>query len=111
MTANRYAVVFAPEAEAALASLYDYIAEHGSPMRAERYTNALLAHCESLAVFPHRAAPRDDVRAGLRVTNYKGRTVIAFEIDELNKRVAILGFFYGGRDYETAIAEDDAPLP
>jgi hypothetical protein len=32
--------------------------------------------------------------------------VIAFELDESATQVAILGVFYGGRDYETALAED-----
>jgi hypothetical protein len=32
--------------------------------------------------------------------------VIAFELDESAAQVAILGVFYGGRDYETALAED-----
>jgi hypothetical protein len=32
----------------------------------------------------------------LRITNYRTRAVIAFEVDK--DRVAIIGIFYGGRD-------------
>ncbi len=51
-------------------------------------------------------AQRDEVRPGLRVSNCERRTVIAFEVDEAAAQVAILGVFYGGRDYETALAAD-----
>ncbi len=52
---------------------------------------------------------RDDVRPGLRITNYRGRTVIAFRGDDTARRVSVLGIFYGGQDYETALSlEPDA---
>jgi plasmid stabilization system protein ParE len=41
-----YAVVFAPDAEDDLVGLFEYIAEHGSPVTAARYTEAIVAHCE-----------------------------------------------------------------
>ena len=100
-----YTVVFAPEAEDSLVSLYEYIAEHGSPVVAARYTEAIVAYCESLATLPHRGTKRDDIRPGLRITNYKRRAVIAFEVDDTRSTVAILGVFYGGRDYERALSE------
>ena len=98
-----YTVVFAPEAEESLVELYQYIAEHGSPAVAQRYTDAIVKYCESLATCPLRGAQRDDVRPGLRVTNFRRRTVIAFEVDGGARQVAILGVFYGGRDYESAL--------
>lgn len=97
---------FAPEAEDNLISLYAYIAEHGSPVVAERYTSAIVAYCESMVTFPHRGTRRDDIRPGLRITNYKRRAVIAFEIDDAAAVVSILGVFYGGRDYERALGDD-----
>jgi plasmid stabilization system protein ParE len=48
---------------------------------------------------------RDDIRPGLRVTNYKGRTVIAFNVEA--DQVFILGLFYGGQDYENVLQDDD----
>ena len=51
-----------------------------------------------------RGTQRDDVRTGLRVTNYKRRALIAFTVDQ--NRVSILGVFYGGQDYETVLQGD-----
>lgn len=47
---------------------------------------------------------RDDVRPGLRITNYKKRVVIAFEVGV--EQVSVIGVFYGGEDYETVLHDD-----
>jgi plasmid stabilization system protein ParE len=101
-----YAVVFAPEADDQLEDLYLYIAAQASPNTAERYTAAIVSYCESLSTFPHRGVLRDDIRPGLRITNYKGRTAIAFAVDDAALQVSIIGVFYGGQDYETALGLD-----
>jgi plasmid stabilization system protein ParE len=44
------------------------------------------------------------VRPGLRVTHYRKRTVIAFDVDD--DRVSIIGVFYGGRNYESILQDD-----
>lgn len=100
----KFRVVFAPEAEEQLAELYRYIALAASPDIAERYVDAIVSYCETLETFPLRGAERKDIRPGLRITNYKGRTVIAFAVD--NQQVSILGVFYGGQDYATALQDD-----
>jgi plasmid stabilization system protein ParE len=97
-------VVFSPEAQEQLAELYHYIAKASSPVTAARYTEAIVSYCESLCIFPHRGTMRDDVRPGLRVTNYKKRVVIAFDVDA--EAVSIIGVFYGGQDYETILQDD-----
>lgn len=97
-------VVFSPEAEEQLAALYCHIAAAASPDIAARYTEAIVSYCESLRTFPHRGTMRDDVRPGLRITNYKKRAVIAFDVDA--EQVSIIGVFYGGRDYETILQDD-----
>ena len=104
-----YRVVFTPEAEEQLLALYDYIADAASPDIAARYVEAIIAHCEGLHTFPVRGVMRDDVRPGLRITNYKKRAVIAFEVDEESGQVSVIGLFYGGQDYET-ILQDDSTL-
>jgi toxin ParE1/3/4 len=98
-----YAVVFAPEAVEQLANLYSYIAERATPGIAEGYTSAIVDFCEGLSNFPHRGRQRDDIRPGLRTTNYKGHAVIAFAVDDANMRVVIGGVFYGGQDYEAVL--------
>ncbi len=99
-----YTVVFSPEAEEQLVDLYRYIAEAASPDVAARYTEAVVSYCESLCVFPLRGTMRDDVRPGLRITNYRKRTVIAFTVAD--DRVYILGVFHGGQDYETILHDE-----
>ena len=101
-----YEVVFSPEAQEQLAELYRYIAAAASPDVAARYTQAIISYCESLRTFPLRGTTRDDVRPGLRVTNYRRRAVIAFDV--AGERVSVIGIFYGGQDYE-AILQDNGP--
>ena len=100
-----YIVVFTPETEAQLIELYGYIAEKASPEIAADFTDGIVTFCESLATFPHRGNRRDDVRPGLRITNYKRRVAIAFRVD--NDRVEIIGIFHGGQDYESAFVEEE----
>ncbi len=100
----KHRVVFSPEAEEQLVALYRYIAAAASPGIAERYVYAIVSYCETLDTFPLRGAKRDDIRPGLRITNYKGRTVIAFDVDA--QQVSIIGVFYGGQDYETTLQDD-----
>ncbi|CAN7774307.1 type II toxin-antitoxin system RelE/ParE family toxin [Variovorax sp. LjRoot84] len=103
-----YRVVFSPEAEEQLADLYHYIARAASPDIAARYAEAIVAYCESLQTFPHRGTKRDDVRPGLRITHYRKRTVIAFDVAA--EQVSIIGIFYGGQDYES-ILHDESENP
>lgn len=100
-----YPVVFTPEALEQLEQLYAYIAQAASPLVAQSYTDAIVSYCESLQTFPLRGARRDDIRPGLRITNYKGRAVIAF--DASGERVSVIGVFYGGQDYETTLNPPD----
>jgi toxin ParE1/3/4 len=99
-----YSVVFTPEAEEQLVALYHYIEAAASAVIAERYTSAVVEYCEGLGTFPHRAVSRDDIRPGLRVTNYMGRVVIAYTVDA--ESVSIIGLFYGGRDYEVLLVSE-----
>jgi plasmid stabilization system protein ParE len=103
---KRYKVVFSDRATDQLEALYDHIAHAASPTVAERYTKAVVACCEGLKLFPHRCAPRDDIRPGLRLTHHKGRTVIAFAVDDGTMTVGVLGIYYGGQDYESDLALD-----
>ena len=64
-------LVFSPEAVEQLATLYAYIAAAATPDTAARYIDTIIGHCESLKIFPERGTMRDDVRTGLRITNYK----------------------------------------
>jgi toxin ParE1/3/4 len=99
-----HTLIFTPEAQEQLVALYHYISVAASPKIAERYTDAIITQCEGLRDFPNRGTLRDDVRPGLRMTNYKKRAVIAFTVDV--KRVSIIGIYYGGQDYESALLSE-----
>lgn len=95
-------VIFTPEAGEALAALHHYIESAASKAVASRYVGEIVKFCESLGEFaPERGNRRDDLRPGLRLTNYKGRVVIAFAVE--SDLVAIIGIFTGGQDYETIL--------
>jgi plasmid stabilization system protein ParE len=53
---------------------------------------------------PLSGTQRDDVRPGLRNTNYRKRAVIAFHVN--TEQIAIVGVFYGGQNYETILQDD-----
>ena len=97
-----HTVTFTPEAQAQLKALYRYIAGAASPGIAKTYVEAIISYCESFQTFPLRGKARDDIRPGLRITNYKKRAVIAFAV--LEQSVVIIGIFYGGQDYETVLS-------
>lgn len=101
---KQHTVIFTPEAQEQLVNLYRYIAAAASPEIAQRYTSAIVTYCQGLQTSPHRGTRRDDVRPGLRITNYKKRAVIAFDVDA--ELVSIIGVFYGGQDYETVLQSD-----
>ena len=101
---KQHTVIFTPEAQEQLVKLYRYIAAAASPEIAQRYTSAIVTYCHGLQTFPHRGTRRDDIRPGLRITNYKKRAVIAFDVDA--ELVSIIGVFYGGQDYETVLQSD-----
>ena len=100
-----YTVIFTPEAQQQILELYRYIAHAASPMIAERYTNAIVTYCEELQTLPLRGILREDLRPALRITNYKKRAVIAFAVDA--ELISIIGVFYGGQDYTTALQLDE----
>jgi plasmid stabilization system protein ParE len=104
-----YRVVFAPEASDQLEALFLYIAEHASPIVAARYTDAVVTTCEALALFPLRGVAREDIRPGLRLTHHKGRTVIAYAVDEAANTVSVLGVFHGGQDHEQVLSAMGEP--
>jgi plasmid stabilization system protein ParE len=96
-------VVYAPEAEAQLLSLYFQIVSAASPDIAANYTDAIMRQCESLSTFPHRGARRDDIRPGIRVFGFRRRVSIVFEVT--GSKVTVLGIFYGGQNFEATFDE------
>ena len=98
-------VIFAPEAQADLLQLYDYIAANSGAERAVGYTDRIVAACLNLVTFPERGTRRDDLRPGLKTTTYRRRVTIAFHITAVT--VTIDRILYGGRDLTAIFDEDD----
>lgn len=100
-----YTVIFAPEAIERLDAIERYIADAGAPVAGANYVDAIFAFCQSLATFPLRGTRRDDLLPGLRITNYRSNTIVAFVVNEMVMTVGIVGVFYGGQDYEGILRE------
>jgi|GraSoiStandDraft_41_1057321.scaffolds.fasta_scaffold899403_3 toxin ParE1/3/4 len=105
MTTRR--VILRPAAEADLTDLYHDIAERsGYPERAIAYIRRIRTYCETLASFPERGTRRNDLRRGLWVIGFERRVVIAYTILDTGD-VEIGRIFYGGRDYEAIMREEE----
>jgi toxin ParE1/3/4 len=96
-------VSFSPEAEKQLLALYTYIADAKSADVAHGYVSAIVEFCQSIGEFPHRGTARDELRLGLRTIGFRRRVTIAFVVNK-DERVTVVGLFYGGRDYESLLA-------
>ncbi|MDR5776473.1 MULTISPECIES: type II toxin-antitoxin system RelE/ParE family toxin [unclassified Caballeronia] len=98
-------VQFAPEALNQLRRLEKRIANSGAPIAAARYVDSIVDFCMKLDTFAARGVARDDLLPGLRITHFRKRAIIAYTLE--TDAVSILGIFYGGQDYEAALAPED----
>jgi toxin ParE1/3/4 len=98
-------VVFTPQAEADLFALYEYIASRAGAKVEGNYIDRIEAACMALAHFRERGSRRGDILARLRTVGFERRATIAFRV--LKTRVEIVTIAYGGRDFETALRENE----
>lgn len=96
-------VVFSPEAQADLLSIYDYIAGRSSPTTAAKYLARIEAYCLGLKNASERGTRRDDVRPNLRLLGFERRVAIAFHLDDAT--VTIDRVLYAGRDLRGAFSK------
>ena len=98
-------LVFRAEAEADLVALYVHIAQaSGSFHTAFSFTERLLSACFKLVDFPDRGAPRDDIKAALRILSIERRTVVTYFVK--GDEVIISNILHGGRDWEAFFLDD-----
>jgi toxin ParE1/3/4 len=76
----------------------------GVPQTAAKYVDEVVTFCEQLESFPFGGLLRDDLLPGLRVTHYRGRTVIAYRVT--GETAAVLGVYYSGQDYPASVQPD-----
>lgn len=91
-----YDVVLAPGALADLQGIFAYVARRGGIERAQGYDKRLRAACLSLAEFPYRGTPRDDLAPGLRSIAFERRATIFYQMAEV--QVRIVRVLHGGRE-------------
>ena len=97
-------VIFAPEAQDDLFSLYSYIADRSAPSTALGFINRIERYCLGLGVASERGTRRDDVRPGLRIVGFRRRVTIAFHVEA--DTVTIDRIFYAGRDVDRIMRGD-----
>lgn len=97
-------IVVTPEARDQLDAIYDFIAAAATPTIALRFTDGIMDHLASLSDFPRIGTPRDDLLPGLRTLPHRRRVTIAFMVED--KDLVVLGFYYGGQDFETLLREE-----
>lgn len=95
-------IIFTPDAEANLSTLYDYIADNASLARAGDFVGRIEAACMALSEFPLRGIARPDLGVGLRTLAFERRAVIVYSVD--SDLVRIVRIHYAGRDYENNLA-------
>jgi toxin ParE1/3/4 len=91
-----YNIVWRPQARDDLLALYEWIANQADPDTAFEYARQIETHANTLATFPERGTPRDDLASGVRTTPYRRRTVVAYRV--LDEEVEILAIAHAGRD-------------
>lgn len=107
---KRLPVRLRPGATQDLKDIYDWVAsQSGFPQIAEKLVNRIFDRCESLGEFPLKGRARDDLQPGVRILPFERTAIIAYRI--LAGEVEVINIFYGGRDYEALLLDDDAPPP
>ena len=99
---KRRDVFIDPFAQQDLIHIYNVIAELAGPAPGAAFVEQIIAHCMKFDLASERGNRRDDIRPGLRITGYRRRVTIAFNVTET--RVEILRIFYGGMDWEPLLA-------
>jgi toxin ParE1/3/4 len=102
---------YTPRARQQLRDLDEWIVAAASKDVAKDYLARVIDHIDAILVFPLAGRPRDDLRPGIRTTTYKGRTLIAYEVDDSSGEsiVTILGVFHGGQNWEAVLSDDEDP--
>jgi toxin ParE1/3/4 len=100
---KRVPVTYRPDARNAIDEIFLYVLDASRhPPTAERFTDRILARCESIGDAPFGGAERPDLGAGIRAVPFEGRAVILYRVND--DAVEIVNIFYRGRDYQAIMA-------
>ena len=104
--AKQYEVKISPQAERDLEGVSEWIIDQSGFVRtAFNYVRRIRAFITGLKNFPHRGTKRDDLYSGIRIIGFERRVSIAFTVTD--DTVLIARIFYGGRDIEALMADDE----
>ena len=93
-----------------LKDIYDWIvSESGYLQVAVNFVDRILDRCESLSTFSMIGRARDDLQPGVRILPFERIAVIAYRIHA--GKVEVINIFYGGRDYEALLRDEDGLRP
>lgn len=97
-------VTWHPNAQSDLYQMYDWIVDRAGPEIAISYTRRIQERCRSLADFPHRGTPREDLGLALRSITFQRRVVIVYRVEQ--DRVLVLRLIRAARDIPAQFARD-----
>jgi toxin ParE1/3/4 len=99
----KFEVHLAETAIADLESLFIYLDDTAGETIATAYVANVRAACFSLAHFPRRGSPRDDIRPGLRSIPCERTVTIFYDVGETE--VQIVRVIHARRDVAAAFGE------
>lgn len=91
-----FKVVLSEDVLRDLAEKRDYLASEAGIAVATNYMNLIESHFSTLALFPHRGTPRDDLRPGLRTISIPRKATIAYVVS--GRQVVVLHVIFRGQD-------------
>ena len=104
--AKQYEVKISPLAERDLEAVSEWIIDRSGFVRtALNYVRRIRAFIAGLKNFPHRGTKRDDLYPGIRIVGFERRASIVCKVTD--DTVLIARIFYGGRDIEALMADDE----
>ena len=81
-----------------LIDIQNWIAETAGMDTAARIIDDLVARCDTLAEFPNRGTPRDDLYLGLRTIPHRRRFTICYLVK--SEEVIVVGIVGAGQDLD-----------
>ncbi|WP_313601952.1 type II toxin-antitoxin system RelE/ParE family toxin [Rhizobium sp.] len=96
-----YRIIYTPETEAELDTIYDHIAAAAGTRIAGDFVDGIITFIEGLQTFPARGTIRESSIPNLRIIGYRHSVSIAFVVQ--GNEVVILGVFRRGQNITSEI--------
>lgn len=100
-----FEIILSERAQRQLDELFQTIEAESGIDRAKHFVESIVRYCNGFSTFPERGRRRDDLLPGMRVVGFRRRASIAFVVE--TKSVVFIGIYYGGRDFESDLKDDE----